>query len=215
VEGDYYRRRQSLLRTGAKGTTDVRLPESVRIWDIAGASHGIIYKEDCDMPRANVDWHPLLRAALTRLTKWVRTGEAPPETRLLELEPSAPEPYLNPPPADQPGAHLLVPRHDTDGNSIGGVRLPRVQVPLGTFGGWNAPLETDCGDQSNFFHPFARTRLQRLMTGDPRLSLAERYGTQKAYLEKIEAAVNALVGEGYLLEADGRAIVETSTVDLP
>jgi hypothetical protein len=215
VEGDYYRRRQSLLRTGARGTTDVRLPESVRIWDIAGASHGIIHKEDCDMPRANVDWHPLLRAALTRLAKWVRTGEAPPGTKLIELEPSAPEPYLNPPPADQPGARLLVPRRDADGNSIGGVRLPRVQVPLGTFGGWNAPLETDCGDQSNFFHAFARTRLQRLMTGDPRPSLEERYGTKKAFLEKVRASVDALVAEGYLLEADARAILESSSVDLP
>jgi hypothetical protein len=53
------------------------------------------------------------------------------------------------------------------------------------------------------------------MTGDPRLSLEERYGTKKSYLEKIEASLNALVAEGYLLEADGRAILESSTVDLP
>ncbi len=43
VEGDYYRRRLSLVRTGGYGgATDVPLPPTVRMWDIAGGSHGII-----------------------------------------------------------------------------------------------------------------------------------------------------------------------------
>jgi hypothetical protein len=53
------------------------------------------------------------------------------------------------------------------------------------------------------------------MTGDPRPSLEERYGTKKAFLEKVRASVDALVAEGYLLEADARAILESSSVDLP
>jgi Alpha/beta hydrolase domain len=211
VAGDYYRRRLSLLRTGPEGSLeDVALPDSVRIWDIAGASHGIIYRDDCDLPRANVDWHPLLRAALVRLTRWVREGTPPPPTRLIPLEPSEPLPYLNPPPSDQPRAKLLVPRRDDDGNAVGGVRLPAVAVPLGTFGGWNAPLENDCGDQSNFYYPFARTRWQRLMTSDGRPSLEERYGTADAYLEKFRAAATDLVSEGYLLEEDARGLIERS-----
>jgi hypothetical protein len=31
----------------------------------------------------------------------------------------------------------LVPNFDSDGNSIGGIRLPELQVPLGTYQGWN------------------------------------------------------------------------------
>jgi hypothetical protein len=215
VEGDYYRRRQSLLRTGPRGTAEAPIPESVRVWDIAGASHGILYSEGCDLPRANIDWHPILRAGLKGLTRWVQTGEPPPGTKLLELEPSTPEPYVNPPPADQPGAVLLVPKRDADGNSFGGVRLPQVVASLGTFGGWNAPLENDCGDQSNFFHAFARTRLQRLMTGDKRPSLEERYGTREAYLQRFRAAAAALVSEGYLLDEDARAMGEAASVPLP
>lgn len=209
VAGDYYRRRQSLLRTGpGGGLEDVPLPESVRIWDIAGASHGIIYKEDCYMPRANVDWHPLLRAGLVALTRWVRDAAPPPPTRLVPLEPAGDLPYVNPPPSDQPRAKLLLPKRDGDSNALGGVRLPAVAVPLGTFGGWNAPLETDCGDQSNFFHPFARTKWQRIMTSDSRPSLEERYGTADAYLEKLAAAAEKLAEEGYLLEEDARALIE-------
>jgi Alpha/beta hydrolase domain len=211
VAGDYYRRRLSLLRTGPEGSLeDVALPDSVRVWDIAGASHGIIYRDDCDMPRANVDWHPLLRAALVRLTRWVKEGAPPPPTRLIPLEATDPVPYLNPPPRDQPHARLLVPRRDDDGNSLGGVRVPSVAVPLGTFGGWNAPLDNDCGDQSNFYYPFARTRWQRLMTSDSRASLEERYGSADAYLEKFRAATMELVSEGYLLEDDARGLIERS-----
>jgi hypothetical protein len=207
VQGDYYRRRQSLVRTGANGTTDVPLPENVRIWDVAGGSHGLLPAEDCDMPRANVEWHPLLRAALVRLTRWVVGNEAPPPTKLLELVPSSPVPYLNPPPKDYPKATLLVPRRDADGNALGGVRLPAVAVPLGTFGGWNAPLETTCGDMSVFFYAFARTRFQRIMTGDGRLSLEERYGTADEYLRRFADSAKTLVTEGYLLEADAKALI--------
>ena len=209
VASDYYRRRQSLLRTGpGGGLEDVPLPDSVRIWDIAGASHGIIYRDDCDMPRENLDWHPLLRAGLVQLTRWVKTGTPPPPTRLVPLEATEPLPYLNPPPSDQQRARLLAPALDDDGNALGGVRLPEVAVPLGTFGGFNAPLENDCGDQSNFFHAFARTRWQRVMTSDPRPSLEERYGTADAYLEKFTAAAREVVSEGYLLEDDARGLID-------
>ena len=67
VEGDYIRRRLSLVRTGGSGTKDAPIPETVRLWDFGGASHGIILganAQNCDMPRANLDWHPLTRAAI-------------------------------------------------------------------------------------------------------------------------------------------------------
>lgn len=209
VSGDYYRRRQSLLRTGPDGSLeDVPLPDSVRIWDIAGASHGIVYRDDCDMPRANVDWHPVSRAALVALTRWVQTGSPPPATNVVPLETTEPLPYLNPPPADQPRARLLVPSRDDDGNALGGVRLPAVAVPLGTFGGWNAPLDNDCGDQSSFFHAFARTRWERLMTSDSRPSLEERYGSADEYLKRFTASAKELASEGYLLEEDARGLIE-------
>ena len=48
------------------------------------------------------------------------------------------------------------------------------------------------------------------MTGDRRPSLEERYGTPEEYLRKFAAAALALVSEGYLLEADAQALIESS-----
>jgi hypothetical protein len=32
---------------------------------------------------------------------------------------------------------ILVPKVDLDGNDLGGIRLPAIRVPLGTYTGWN------------------------------------------------------------------------------
>jgi len=208
VEADYFRRRLSLVRTGAAGASDQPIPDSVRLWDIAGGSHAIILTQDCEMPRANLDWHPLLRAALTRLTRWVVANEAPPPTRLIALGPAEQVAYLLPPPKDYPTARLLVPKRDSDGNAEGGVRLPSVAVPLQTWGAWNAPLENNCGDMSGFAHPFSRTRFQRMMLGDARPSLAERYNGPADYVSRFTAVAERLVTEGYLLDRDAQAMVE-------
>jgi len=208
VEADYFRRRLSLVRTGAAGTSDQPIPDSVRMWDVAGGSHGIILTQDCDMPRANLDWHPLLRAALARLTRWVIANEAPPQTRLMTLVPADPVPYLMPPPKDYPDAKLLAPKRDADGNGEGGVRLPSVAVPLQTWGAWNAPLENNCGDMSGFAHPFPRTRLQRMMVGDRRPSVEERYSSPADYVSRFTAAARGLVAEGYVLDEDAAAMIE-------
>src|SRR5260370_39428362 len=57
----------------------------------------------------------------------------------------------------------LIPSVDSDGNSRAGIRLPEVQVPLATYGGWNyrdpsirAPDQLAGEDGS--FYPVARTR---------------------------------------------------------
>lgn len=94
----------------------------------------------------------------------------------------------------------------------GGLRLPAVEAPLGTFGGWNAPLDNNCGDMSTFWWPFARTRWQRLMTRDARPSVEERYRSAAEYMERFRAAATRLASEGYLLEADARGMVEISAM---
>ncbi len=61
---------------------------------------------------------------------------------------------------------VLVPQVDADGNEEGGVRLPEVAAPLGTYTGWNRtvmPLE-ELGYLAGLvgsFEPFARTRADR------------------------------------------------------
>jgi hypothetical protein len=58
--------------------------------------------------------------------------------------------------------------------------------------------------------PFARTKEEREAAGDPRPSLAERYGTRETYAAKVEAAAAALVAERLLLPADADAYVQTA-----
>ena len=114
-------------------------------------------------------------------------------------------------PANQPpritGTYTsLVPRVDADGNEMSGVRSPMLQVPLGTYLGWNETARgfqagRYCGNQGGFI-PFAATRAARMATGDPRLSLEERYGTKANYLAKLKAAADALVAQRHMLPQD-------------
>jgi hypothetical protein len=102
---------------------------------------------------------------------------------------------------------ILVPQVDQDGNEISGLRLPEQSVPLGTLTGWNlrdakvgAPdiMSTQVGS----FIPFARTKAEREKSGDPRLSLEERYGSKEAFLAKVQQAAQPLVKQHLLLERD-------------
>jgi hypothetical protein len=55
--------------------------------------------------------------------------------------------------------------------------------------------------------PFAKTRADRDKDHDPRLSVAERYGSRAEYMQRVEDAAKKLVQERYLLEEDVAPIV--------
>lgn len=109
---------------------------------------------------------------------------------------------------------VLVPRVDSDGNAIDGVRSVTVQAPLGTYLGWNLRAagfsEGDmCGNAGSFI-PFAVSKKERMRTGDPRLSLEERYGTQVGYVAAVIKAAEDLVGERLMLSEDVAGVVEAA-----
>jgi hypothetical protein len=106
-----------------------------------------------------------------------------------------------------------------DLNEIAGIRLPELSVPLATFTGWNLRHPKHCnpdlflgisGGLAGSTIPFPATRFQRESTGDPRLSIEERYHSREDYLQKLREAGKVLVGEGYLLEEDIEGIVQRS-----
>jgi hypothetical protein len=119
------------------------------------------------------------------------------------------------PPALGASYTILVPQVDTHGNEIGGLRLPHVAVPLGTFTGWNytvprlANLEY-LGGLVGSFLPFARTRADREASSDPRPSIAELYGTKEVYLDRVRKAAEALVAQRFVRQEDLEAILEDS-----
>ena len=100
-----------------------------------------------------------------------------------------------------------MPLPDADGNDLGGIRLPEITAPLGTYTGWNLRRpEIGAPDKlarwSGSFIPFARNEADRRAAGDPRPSLEARYRSQSDYEANVAAAAEALVDGGYLLADD-------------
>jgi hypothetical protein len=101
---------------------------------------------------------------------------------------------------------VLVPAVDADGNEVAGIRLPHLAVPLATYTGWNIRAPGfgagALADLQGSQVPFPATRAERAATGDPRLSLEERYAGADDYARAIAEAARKLVQEGFLLEED-------------
>jgi len=108
-------------------------------------------------------------------------------------------------PANGPIYPSFIPKTDSDGNDIAGVRLPDVTVPLATYTGWalrrGAQANDGC-EAAGQFIPFARTEAERVASGDPRPSVEERYKTFRHYQRKVEHAVDKMVKDRLLLCED-------------
>jgi hypothetical protein len=106
-----------------------------------------------------------------------------------------------------------VPAVDTDGNEVAGIRPPELLAPLATFAGWN-PRHPDQGAPGDLMSmmgstlPFPLARAERERSGDPRASIAERYPSRTAYLERVREATQRLVAARHVLAEDVEAIVE-------
>ncbi len=107
----------------------------------------------------------------------------------------------------------FVPSLDTDGNEVAGIRLPDLEVPVGTHAGWN-PRDPDTGapeqiiPMQGFTSFFAPTRKAREAAGDKRPSVQERYQSREAYMVQVWQAAQRLVAQRYVLEEDVEIIVE-------
>lgn len=117
-----------------------------------------------------------------------------------------------------PGTPLpyLVPQTNADGTELAGIRLPEVEHPLATYTGWNFRNERIGGDEFLYpllgsYVPFAATAAQREARRDPRPSIAERYASKEAYLERVRRSGERLVAERYLLAEDLLGIVERAS----
>jgi alpha/beta hydrolase family protein len=111
-----------------------------------------------------------------------------------------------------------VPQSDADGNDLGGVRLPELQVPLATYTGWNlrhpsigAPEQRESFLGS--WIPLAKTAEERKKSADPRLSIAERYTSREDYMNKFEQAAKKLIEQRFLLAEDLPAILERGKLE--
>jgi hypothetical protein len=120
-----------------------------------------------------------------------------------------------PPKGGKPYANLVA-AVDTDGNECAGIRLPDITVPLATYTGWNV-RHADIGGPGQTLSllgstiPFVATRAERQATGDPRLSIAERYASKEDYLHRVQQVAEVLVQQRYLLAEDLPTILEQAS----
>ena len=108
--------------------------------------------------------------------------------------------------AGRPAYPIFISKVDKDGNEVAGVRLPPVAAPIATTTGWSlrrAGFSENDGCESGGQHiAFKTTKAERLMAGDPRRSLEERYGTLEGYVCEVERVATERMRERFLLQED-------------
>lgn len=180
---------------------------------------------------------PAVRALLVALDAWVVSGTAPPPSRVPTLaegtlvEPgktgfpavpgaavvrttnvvTPPGDWVKPvPPAK--AYRTLVCKVDADGNEVAGIRLPDIAVPLATYTGWNEykppyPAGEIAGRDGSCL-PLPIDRVARDASGDPRLSIAERYRSGPDYVARVQEVVTQLMADRLLLAEDGERYLD-------
>ena len=114
------------------------------------------------------------------------------------------------PPAKGAAYPVFVPKTDADGRAIAGLHLPTLEAPAATHTGWNLRKagfsEGELCDNNGSMIPFAATREERLKSGDPRLSMAERYPNDGDRAAAIAKAAAKLVEDRLLLPEDIKTV---------
>ena len=230
----------ALRHASVDGTADLPDAPNVRVYYVAGSRHGSGTVPATDgggqfkNNPLNYTWAE--RALMEALDGWAREGKEPPESRHPRFAdgtmvhhhqlkfPAVPGVQW---PTNVPGGYrwdvdtpvsampFLLSQVDADGNETGGIRLPEQDVPLGTMTGWQFRSERIGAPHTLMVNaggylPFPATRAERTKTGDPRLSIEERYASRADYLSKVEQVAQRLARERYVLARDVPAIVEAA-----
>lgn len=109
----------------------------------------------------------------------------------------------------------LVSAVDSDGNEVGGIRLPDLDLPLASLTGWN-PRHPEIGGEGQILNmfgstvPFIVSGTERRASGDPRPSIEERYRDRDDYLARVRIAAEQLAADRYILDEDIPIVVENA-----
>jgi len=109
---------------------------------------------------------------------------------------------------------VFVPKADDDGMAISGIRQLALAVPRATYTAWN-PRAQGFGPTALYplqgaVAPFAPTEAARKEVHDPRLSIAERYADNDAYVAAVRREAARQVAERLLLPEDAERAIEAA-----
>jgi hypothetical protein len=127
------------------------------------------------------------------------------ETGVPTINPPVVSPPYEDNPANGPIYPSFVPKTDSDGNEIAGIRSPEVTVPLATYTGWalrSGVWANDGCEGSGQYIPFKKTKAERIAAGDPRPSVQERYPNFAVYRARVTRAVDDMVRNRFMLCED-------------
>jgi hypothetical protein len=93
-----------------------------------------------------------------------------------------------------------------------------LQVPLATYTGWNLrDASIGAPDQRVSFLgswiPLPKTAEERKKSGDPRVSIAERYASREEYMSKFDQTAKKLIEQRFLLQEDLPMILERGRLE--
>ncbi len=188
-----------------------------RLWEIAGSAHADLYTFldnrfdigddpsiaavveelfpvpgfiECPVPVNAGPQHWVAKAAIHALNEWVANGVAPPRAERLSV-------------SGEPPAFDL----DDNGNVLGGIRTPYVDVPIARLSGEGQPplmLDPENPDLNIDEIDFC------FLSGTTELfdaaQLGALYASNAAYVEAVNNATDDAVEKGFLRPADGQLI---------
>ena len=194
--------------------------------------------QTCIHPTNPLSAAPVMRALYAAMEDWVAEDKAPPASRyptfseetLVKVEDlklpviggTAAQPKFNTlrvmdhsvqPPARGAAYAEYVPPVDNDGIPLGGIRLPVIAAPLGTYMGWNLRAKDFAEGQlcslAGSYQPFPA----KADANDSRDPIEARYKDQQAYLDAVKAAAEDLIAEGLMLPEDTDYVLESARTD--
>ncbi len=200
-----------------RGQAAVRVPDTAttHTWELAGASHvpqaaiepnqsdyrtnlGGIRDRDigpqtgaiqCVRPYAsNLEVYAFFSAAYAALDRWVAKNVTPPSAPPITVSAAPPSPGL-----------ATIPR-DANGLASGGVRYPKLAVPIATLTGENLPANLT--NPLNAFCVLYGTRIPF-----DAAKLKALYPNHGAYVREVTRVVNENVHGGFLLKPEAQAII--------
>lgn len=192
----------------------------------------------CVNPTNPLSSAPVMRALYAAMEDWISKDTAPPassfpslaeetlvkldDLKLPQIAGTTEKPRFNTlrvmdhsekPPVQGAAYMEYVPSVDKDGIPLGGIRLPVVAAPLGSYAGWNLRgagfAEGELCSLTGSYQPFPKAADAQ----DSRDPIDARYKDEQAYLDAVKAAAEGLIAQKLMLEGDVDYVLERAKAD--